>query len=295
MPPPRFRRGRRRTTDFRNKKFIKNSKTAKSQQKQIMSIQRQLTATKRKVRDRAQWSQWTLPLEPASTGSQIDLTDGEFYVVGLTRPAAMTGIFQSTNAQGQPPVTALNSNIATYRSCDIQLLFSPVDSLTPMTPRIIRVYVVSLKKDTAADTLQLTNGMNSAGLNAVAPGVLTHITNSDGGVATLVKLNPAAFRIHHYREFTLANIVQETAVVPDPDSENVAITNTGDALKRVRIRMRMNTKIKPATGRWPQMTEADIMPTERKFLIVHVGGWASLASTTVHMDSNIVFNMRETN
>lgn len=286
----KVRRFQAKSRAARNKNFIKKSKTAGAQQKQILSIQRQLDHTKTKLRDRAQWSQWNLPLEPASLGNSVDLTDGQFYVVGLTRPAAMNGIFQSTNQQGQQPVTALSSNIATYRSCDIQLLFSPKNSLTPLTPRVVRVYVLSLKKETASDTLQITNGMNTAGLNAVAPGVLTYVTNSDGGLPTLVKFNPAAFKIHHYREFTIANIVQETA-----GDEDVAITNTRDALKRVRIRFNMNTKVKPATGVWPDMTEADIMPLDRKYLVIHVGGWNADGDNDVHMDSNIFFNMRETN
>ena len=52
--------------------------------------------------------------------------------------------------------------------------------------------------------------MSTAGLNGVANGTLYWNSFVDGGFATMVKFNPAAFRIHAYREFTLANIVQET-------------------------------------------------------------------------------------
>lgn len=147
MPYRRKRFHRRRSTASKNLRFIKNKKGARSQQLQMTSLQRQLTATKNKLRDRAQYSQWELPLEPSSLGTSIDLTNGEFYVVGLTRPAAMTGLFQSVTGGGTiPPIPAIASNIATYKSWDIQMLFSPKNSLTALTPRIIRVYVLSLKK-----------------------------------------------------------------------------------------------------------------------------------------------------
>ncbi len=290
------RRGgyRRRSNARSNLNYIKNKKGARDQQLQMASLQRQLTATKSKLKDRAQWSQWELPLEPSTLGNSVDLSNGEFYVVGLTRPAAMTGLFQSVAGDGTiPPITAIAPNIAHFRSFDIQMLFSPKNSLTALTPRVIRVYVLSLKPETAQDTLANTGGMNTAGLNSATAGVYTHITNSDGGLPTLVKFNPAAFKIHAYREFTLANIVQETAELAE-DSD-VPITNTRDALKRCRIRIRTNTKIKPPQGTWREMTEPEIMPLDRKYLVVHVGGWAGDQDNGVHMDTNIVVNMRETN
>ncbi len=294
MPYNKRRFRRRRSTASKNLRSIKRSKTARSQQLQMTSLQRQLTATKNKLRDRAQYSQWELPLEPSTLGSSVDLVNGEFYVVGLTRPAAMTGIFQSVTGGGTiPPIPAIASNIATYKSWDIQMLFSPKNSLTALTPRIIRVYVLSLKKETAQDTLANTGGMNTTGLNAATAGVYTHVTNSDGGLPTLVKFNPAAFRIHAYREFTLANIVQETAELTE--DTDVPITNTRDALKRCRIRLRSNTKIKPPQGTWREMTEPEVMPLDRKYLVVHVGGWGGDQDNQVHMDTNIVVNMRETN
>ena len=294
MPYDKRRFRRRRSTASKNLRSIKRSKTARSQQLQMTSLQRQLTATKNKLRDRAQYSQWELPLEPSTLGSSTDLVNGEFYVVGLTRPAAMTGLFQSVTGGGTiPPIPAIASNIATYKSWDIQMLFSPKNSLTALTPRIIRVYVLSLKKETAQDTLANTGGMNTTGLNAATAGVYTHVTNSDGGLPTLVKFNPAAFRIHAYREFTLANIVQETAELAE--DTDVPITNTRDALKRCRIRLRSNTKIKPPQGTWREMTEPEVMPLDRKYLVVHVGGWGGDQDNQVHMDTNIVVNMRETN
>ena len=276
-----------RSTASKNKKFIKKSNKPKAQQKQILSVQRQLTAVKSKLRDRAQYAQFRCPIEGGSgvSNDAITLTDGDFYVNNLMRPSSWGNIFQ-TNAD------TTNGNKATIKNYDIQLVFSPSNSLIPMTPRIVRVYVVSLKAETAADTLNQTNNMSTAGLNGLPNGQLYWNSFVDGGLATMVKFNPAAFKIHAYREFTLANIVQET-----PTENDVAITNTKDALKRVRMHVRRGNKIKPPTGTWKQMTENDIMPRDRLYLITHVGGWSpTLAEeNAVRMDTNIVVSTRTTN
>ncbi len=274
-----------RSTASKNKKFIKKSNKPKAQQKQILSVQRQLTAVKSKLRDRAQYAQFRCPIEGGTgvSNDAITLTDGDFYVNNLMRPSSWGNIFQ-TNAD------STNGNKATIKNFDIQLVFSPSSSLSPLTPRIVRVYVVSLKAETAADTLNQTNNMSTAGLNGVANGTLYWNSFVDGGLATMVKFNPASFKIHAYREFTLANIVQETA-----GDDDVAITNTKDALKRVRMRVRRGNKIKPPTGNWKAMTENDIMPRDRLYLITHVGGWGNDVINDVRMDTNIVVSTRVTN
>lgn len=271
----------------KNTKFIKKSKTAGSQQKQLLSVQRQVVALKSKVRDRAQYAQFRCPIENGSgvSNDAITLVDGDFYVNNLMRPSSWGNIFQST-------AEATSGNKAIIKNFDIQCVFSPSDSLIAMTPRIVRLYVVSLKAETAADTLNQTNNMSSAGLNAVANGQLYWNSFVDGGLATMVKFNPAAFKIHAYREFTVANIIQET---PQPE-DDVAVTNTKDALKRVRMRIRRGNKIKPPTGNWKAMTENDVMPKDRLYLIAHVGGWSNVAElNAVRMDTNIVAQTRVTN
>ena len=137
----------------KNTKFIKNSKTAGSQQKQILSVQRQVVALKNKVKDRAQYAQYFLELVDGVgvQFAQINLPNGEFYVNPLMRPSdfASKPIFQATATSDEP-------NKCIVKSFDIQLVFSPKNSLTALTPRIIRVWTVSLRKETAQEVLQGT-------------------------------------------------------------------------------------------------------------------------------------------
>lgn len=289
---PRQRKRRyKRSTAHKNAKFIKNSKTARSQQLQLTSLQRQLTATKSKLRDRAQYAQYFCPIEngTGSDSSQIELTDNLFYVNNLMRPSSWQSIFQSTgNAETN------QSNKCIVRNFDVQLVFSPKNSLTPLTPRIIRVYLVSLRKETAQEVLNATNNMSTTGLNATPNGQYYKNTFVNGGLATMVKFNPAAFRLHAYREFTIANIMEETSVT-EPEDLNVAVTNTKDALRRFRFRLQCGNKLKPPQNTWKAMTENDIMPEDRKYLITHVGGWDADGDNGIHMDTNICVSTRVTN
>ncbi len=270
----------------KNTKFIKRAKSSTAQQKQILSVQRQVVSLKNKVRDRAQYAQFKCPIEQGTgpQNMQIELPAGQFYVNNLVRPSSWGSLFQTT-AQAQ------DGNKVILRGWDIQMVFSPKNSLTALTPKIVRVYVVSLREETAQDTLSGTSNMSTTGFNAAANGLYYENTFTDGGYATMVKLNPASFKIHAYREFTVANIMQETA---DPE-DDVAVTNTFNALKRVRIYLKTGMKLKPATGLWKNMTENDIMPKDRRYLIVHTGGWGGDGDNTVQMDTNIIVNSRVTN
>lgn len=269
----------------KNTKYIKKAKSATAQQKQILSVQRQVVSLKQKVRDRAQYAQFKCPIQDGEgpQDAQIDLPAGTFYTNNLMIPSTWTGIFQ-TNAD------SANGNKVIIRGWDIQMVFSPKNSLTSLTPKIVRVYVVSLRPETAQDTLNGTGNMYAAGFNGAANGLYYENTFVDGGFATMIKLNPAAFKIHAYREFTIANIIQETA-----GSDDVSVTNTFNALKRVRMYIRSGQKLKPATGLWKNMTAGEIMPKDRRFLIIHVGGWGSDGDNTVHLDTNIMVNTRVTN
>jgi hypothetical protein len=237
-----------------------------------------------------------MPLEGAGGEYGITLNNGEFYVSSLMRPQGWSPLFQTTaNVGGADGGTvALGPNKMKVMSFDLQLLFSPADSRIALTPRVINVWVLKFRKETASDTLNATQNFSTAGVNASAAELtspLFYRTTSDGGLPTLIKLNPAAFDIRAYRQFTLANILEETSVL----DENTSLTNTQNALKRVHIRVPCGNELKPAKGTVRQMTEQEIMPLDRYYVLVHVGGWGGPGvdqDNSVRMDSNIFVNSR---
>ena len=283
---------KRRPTATRNKKYIKNRRSAYHQQKQLLSLQRQVQFQHSKLRDRAQYAQFFVPLdEPdaGTNGSQVTLPNGTFYVTDLVKPSQFASIFQSTS-------TVTLTNKFQFSSYDIQMLFSPKNSETALTPRIVRVWVLGLRPETGARTLNETNQMSSAGLNQSPINEYYRAVTSDGGLNTLVKFNPAAFKIHAYREFLMGNILNETSQEPVEDNQSSA--NVSDPIKRARIMFRMRNKLKPPTESWRTMTPAQLMPNDRRFLCVNVGGWGGEGvdgDNAVVMNANIICNGRITN
>lgn len=277
-----------RSAASRNKSSILRRRSAPAQQQQIMSLQKQVVSLKNKSNQRVQYAQYFLGLlnGVGPDDSQIDLPNGTFYVNPLMRPSewAAEPVFQATATSDEP-------NKCIVKSFEIQAVFSPKNSLTALTPRIVRVWTVSLRPKTAQEVLSGTAQMTAAGFNGAPNGKYYKNTFVDGGLATMVKLNPAAFKIHTYREFTVANIMQETAT-PDDD---VAVTNTFNALKRMRIFLKCHTHLKPPQGKWSQIAEGEVMPLDRKYLLVHVGGWDNDGDNAVRMDSNIITTITTTN
>lgn len=277
-----FGRRRRRTSRLR---YIKRKTGARSQARQIASLERRVSQL---AKESSQYAQWTMAPEGGGGATGIDLVNGQFYVNALVRPNGWIPLFQTAGLTGASTAIAVNKMKIT--SFDLQFVFSPKNSLTALTPRIVRVYLMKLKKETAQDTLQATTGMSTAGLNAAAAAdnQLIYKTTTDGGLDTMVKFNPAAFDIKAYREFTVANIIQETAV-PDEDD---TVTNTSDALQRCRMFHTAGNELKAPKGTVRELNELEIMPLDRWYVVVHVGGWGNDGDNQIRMDTNWFVNSR---
>ncbi len=263
-------RGRARNRGRRGRRNIRRNTGARAQSRQIVRLDRQVRALRRDV---TQHAQWTMPLEGEQSNS-VDLVDGQFFVSSLIRPAAWQPLFQSTIATGIPtaPGVSFTSQKVRVNSMSFSVVFSPQDSLIPLTPRMINFYILKLKKETASDVLQKTGGMNTAGLNTAAAADSNIVLRDDlaGGLSTMIRWNPAAFDVCYRKTLKIANIVQET-IEPEGD---VAITNTSDALRRIHFRVKMGNMLHPAIGTWKQMNELDIFPDDRYYMVAHVGGFA---------------------
>lgn len=274
MPIPTNNYPRRSRNKRNNRKSIKRNTGARSQSKQILRLDRQI---KQLRKDTITHAQWTMPLEGQDSNS-IDLADGLFTVSSLIRPAAWQPLFQTTIAGGIPtaPGISFTSQRVRVNSMSFSVVFSPTDSLLPLTPWLINFYILKFKSETASDVLQKTNGFNTAGLNTAAAANSNIVLRDDlaGGLSTMIRWNPAAFDICYQKTLKIANIVNET-IVPD---EDIAITNTHDALRRIHFRIKMGNTLQPATGTWKQMNELDVYPNDRYYMVAHVGGFTGGAA-----------------
>ena len=221
------------------------------------------------------------------------LSDGNFEVTQLIRPNQWKPLFQTNPLTGSG--AALTSpNKCHFRSMDLQFVFSPTDSELALTPRIVRLWVVKLKPETAQQTLADTLDMSSTGFNASATANqdLIYHTSVNGGYNTMIKFNPSAFRVMAYREMMMANIMELTGTAED----DTDITSR-PAVKRCRIRMKVGNKLKVNSGGWREMLQTNVMPEDRYYVITHVGGWDGGTSSAngITMDTNFFINIVSSN
>lgn len=287
----RSRRPRRKSA-YKN---IKNNTGAKAQSKQIAHLTRSVRQLQKEA---VSYAQFAIPLEGIPTLPTIDTSAimplGDFFITPLTVPKYWKPIFQTDALTGAATgVTTLAPNKVKMLNFDLQLTFSPTDSLVALTPRIMRVWVLKLRKETAQDTLQQTDNMTTAGFNTSAnrDENIVYRTALDGGLPTMVKFNPAALKVLAYREFQLQNIMEETANV-DPD-DDTSITSR-PPIKRVRIKVPAGNELKPASGSFKEMEPLDVMANDRYYLCVNHGGWAvdDAATNGVYCDSNLFVNTK---
>lgn len=263
---------------------IKRRTGARSQSKQIASLERRVG---RLTKEASQFAQFEILPEGAAPGTGLDLTDGAFFSSCLTRPANWKPIFQAGPLTGATTGNTVNKMKMT--SSDLQFIFSPISSLVALTPRVVNLWLLKLRKETAMDVLSETAQMSSAGLTA-ANNDIVHKSTVAGGAFTMIKWNPASFQVMQHRQFTVANIVEETAIV----GEDTEITNTHDALKRVRMFQKMGNELKAPKGTVLELNEVDTMPNDRWYVVVHVGGWTGGVPQVngVRMDTNWCLNTR---
>lgn len=271
---------------------IRSRRGARSQQKQLLSLQRQVRRNSTKLKDVTQFCQYTMPVAGTSDTS-VTLSDGSFEVIQLIRPNQWGALFQTNPLTGSgSALTAPNK--CRFHSMDLQFVFSPTDSEMSLTPRILRLWVVKLRPETAQQTLADTVDMSSTGFNSSANANedLIYTTATTGGLQTMVKLNPAAFNILAYREMQFANIMELTGVT----DEDTDITSR-PAVRRCRIKLKLNNKIKATHGSWREMLQTNVMPEDRYYVITHVGGWDNGTSVLngITMDTNFFINCISSN
>ena len=246
----------------------KTRTSAKAQSNQIVKLQKQLDFVKKKVKDNRQWAQYEV------NAGATALNNGKWHIRELVNPADWSGRFQSTDNLAE------NSKVNLH-SLYLQLYYRPTDSLIPLTAKMITVYLVKLKKETALQTLeqtaQMTTPSATTGFNDVDNKNRLWDTQDIGlSFESLPVLNKGCFKIIKKRSFQVQNIIHNTAATDGtveafPD---VAVTTPNGTYKPVNMYIKCNNLIKSGRGdkSWKEMGTGDLEVGDRYYLLTYVGG-----------------------
>lgn len=267
--------------------------TAKNQKNQIYSLQKQVNRLKSKTKAMTQYTKFDMVIPVTDliapvTRSQED--EDAFNVFHLTKPNEWTEIFSS----GESSTLSKRCYVI---NCHIEGYFTPKNSTTPLTQKFVNVWLVSLKKEAAAQVLENTNDLttteNNNGLNSTKQGEFYYTRNSNGPYSSMPMLNPKCFKIHAHRNFILGNIMQEEA-----GDDDVAVVDYNLVTQRVVISAKFNTKLETQTGihgtaeSWKGLTEENTEQTDRLYLITHCGGYSSDTDNGVNFAASCCFTVK---
>lgn len=267
--------------------------TPQNQKRQIMNLQRQVTSINRKVKDVYQYTKFDQPITVVNLLPPIvrSTEDTEaFNVFPLVAPNSWQEIF-STNE------TVIQQKECLVTNVNISAWFTPKNSLTPLSQKWVTVWLVSLKKEAAAQTLNQTNNLttteNNNGLNAQKQGEFYFTRNSNGPFSSMPLLNPKVFKIHQHRRFSIGNIMQD-----EEGDEDVAVVDYRLSNKRIQMNQRLNTTIATQTGihgvaeTWKDLNQFQVEQTDRLYIITHVGGYADDGDNGVNFAPHVSFTVR---
>jgi hypothetical protein len=278
--------GRKRSKTL-SKVNVMTKKSAKSQAYQINALSNKIKSLEKKQRSTRQYCQFSKKIEDIDLPFQ---TQSGFQVENLIDPAGWVGLFQANNE-------VENANKLTVKSMSMELYFRVANSLLPCTPKIMTVFLVKLREETAIELLNDTGQLSSAGFGVNAnDGVYFEKVTMGLTEDALVKLSPAAFRIVKVKKFQIQNIIEDTAVI----DEDTSVTSVAGTYKRFTWNIKMGNNLKTSAGKkWSEMSPLDIAVKDRLYLIVHQGGAGALlppeTDNGVNLSGNIIFQCRGTN
>lgn len=275
----------------KNKKSIMKSRSAPAQQKQLLSLQRQvkklaMQEAKEQVYTTMAIGQQSINLEQPTTSVPV------FQVFRLTEPQNWTSIF-STDQR------VMDQRKAIIRQYNLYMKLSPANSLVTLTQADVQMWLVKLKPESAQQLINDTNNLDQLTLGQAPQGVYWYSTINDAGYYDHVRLNPKYFDIKEYRFASLQNIMQETETVEG----DVNVVDPRSVKKFINIKHKCKTTIENVRGdprilppldvpeSWSVMDERQIMLNDRFYLITHVGGYASQANE-VNLTANWTVNIQ---
>ena len=150
--------GRRKKKTL-SKVNIMTKKGAKSQAYQINSLANKIRTLEKKQRSTRQYAQYRKTI----TNRDLNFfADSGWSVDNLVDPDNWLPVFQAN-----PEVA--NANKLTVKGMSMELYFRVSDSVLPLTPKIITVFLVKLRNETGIQTLNGTNNMSTVGFGQLAP------------------------------------------------------------------------------------------------------------------------------
>lgn len=251
----------------------------------IGDLNAKVNALARSVDNAKQWAQYKCP-NNGNADEAFPLISGQWVIRELMRPHEWDQMFQASSEVD-------NSNKFRLTSCKMNIFLSPDNSTLSLTPKLINVYLVSLKAATSAQFLEDTDQFNRVEMDN-SEGKYWEGTNSIGGAdVSMPILSPAVFNIHMHKRIILQNIVEETASLdPDEDTDVTAPNFTHKMINKVH---KMDCLLKTADNKkWKDLEPHEIKDTKRLYLLFYQGGFVD-ALNTVTVGSNIIFTGRGTN
>lgn len=234
-------RPRRRRTRTVTKSQALSKKGAKSQAKQILKLQRQVTLINRNVRDNTKWTQYSMALN-AVVG---DVTAPTYSVWNLIQPKQWEPIFQ----------TRSSGNLALWtpskfrgRSIGLEIM-AQIGAITGVTadlsqePITATLFICSLRKETAKQFVDMTT--NGTEMTEDVHYRKTSMGSLQG--SGMVMLNKGYFKIRYVKRFMLGGVSNFYGDGEGmPSNEAAPTTNLRDNNFRTYIKIPYRNIIKDA-------------------------------------------------
>jgi hypothetical protein len=285
--PIRTRKPKRRVNTTR----ARYKTGAKSQSTQIIKLQKQVDKIKIKTKDlmlRANFQDHGTII--MSTGQQpggAQQARISLHVRELLRPPQLTPIFTTTDAFDA------NNKVRVKRLqliMDLTILPPTNQETTPVYPRFITIWIVSLKKETGKQLLSKSNNMNESNFNGLANGYATFY-NTTGDLRSTPSLtnrrgqyflNPDIFNIRKVKRCIMGNAFVQTPALVEPGYP----TNLAAYAKRLKLTLPMNNVIQSGGGgtAWKAMTPAQMNTQDRSWMIVECEGYSTDTDITDSTD-----------
>ncbi len=273
------RRNKRRSK-YLSKSYIKSKKGAKSQSKQIMSLQRQIKSIARKLSDRIQYSQFQINNNDIAIGHGIAPSNlWEPTVFLPIDPINWQRIFQTEDV-GNLGNKFRGRSIGFEHMIQINTIDDDGLSKVPVTCTLM---CVSLRKETALQTIQSTNALTSF-TQAENNYVLTSMGAIQG--AGMCMINKGQFKIRYSKRFMLGALTDFTDGTPT--------NNLGDNNRRIYTRLSYTNLIKSGIGStsFEEMGGEDIEPTDHLIWLLFHNAYGT---QTLSWNVNSVITGRTTN